>query len=235
MLKKIFGRYPSAALPSVLLIVSLVVVGVWMGMGEEKYQAILGQMRMWTETYGLWALFVGSVIETLFMVGVYLPGSLVIIISVALFGRDFESLFKVFLCINAAAFCTNIVNYYIGKTGMYKLFAWMGAQKAINNAHDQMERYGTWSIFLSGIHPNLLGIMIAYAGLSQKNLLKTMFISLLTTVVWVPILMWLTVLLSNQLLNNSGGAWLSMPTFFFIWIVVVILYTEFKGRYAQNI
>lgn len=228
MLKKFFDRYPSAALPSVLLAVSLTVLGVWMGIGEEKYQAILAQMRIWTETYGMWALAIGSMIETLFMVGVYLPGSLVIVISVALFGRDFESLFKVFLCINAAAFFTNIINYYIGKTGMYKFFKWMGAQKAIDNAHDQMEKYGTWSIFLSGIHPNLLGIMVAYAGLSQKSFLKTILISLLTTAIWVPILMWLTILLSDQLLNNTGGAWLSMPTFFFIWIVVVIIMTEIK-------
>lgn len=232
MLKRFFDRYPSAALPSVLLIVSLLVLGVWMGIGEEKYQAILGQMRIWTDTYGLWALAIGSVTETLFMVGVYLPGSLVIVIAVALFGRDFESLLKVFLCINVAALFTNIINYYIGKTGIYKLFKWMGAQKAIDNAHMQMEKYGTWSIFLSGIHPNLLGIMIAYAGLSQKSFVKTILISLLTTAIWVPILMWLTILLSDQLLNNTGGAWLSMPAFFFIWIVIVIIYSEYRKKYA---
>jgi membrane protein DedA with SNARE-associated domain len=232
MLKKFFEKYPNAALPTVLLITSLVIIALWLSVGDDKYQAVLGQMRIWTNTYGLWALAVGSVIETLFMIGVYLPGSLVIVISVALFGRDVEFLFKVFLCINIAAFFTNIANYYIGKTGVYRFFKWMGAQKAIDNAHAQMNNYGTWSIFLSGVHPNLLGIMIAYAGLSRKSLVKTMIVSLVTTVVWVPVLIAFTLLLSNQLLSNEGGSWFIMPVFFFVWIAVVILYTEFKSTYA---
>lgn len=233
MLKKFFEKYPNTALPTVLLITSLAIIALWLSVGADKYQAVLEQMRIWTSLYGLWALAVGSVIETFFMVGVYLPGSLVIVISAALFGKDVSSLFKVFLCINMAAFFTNIVNYYIGKTGVYKFFRWTGAQKAIDNAHTQMDNYGTWSIFLSGVHPNLLGIMIAYAGLSHKGLPKTILISLLTTVIWVPILMWLTILLSDQLLSNTGGAWLSMPTFFFIWIVVVVIVTEIKRPRAM--
>lgn len=235
MLKKFFEKYPNTALPTVLLITSLAIIALWLSVGADKYQAVLEQMRIWTSLYGLWALAVGSVIETLFMVGVYLPGSLVIVISVALFGKDVASLFKVFLCINMAAFFTNIVNYYIGKTGVYKFFRWMGAQKAIDNAHTQMDNYGTWSIFLSGVHPNLLGIMIAYAGLSRKSLFKTMVTSLVTTAIWVPILMIFTLLLSSRLLSNEGGSWFIMPGFFFVWIVVVILYTEFKSTYAQNL
>lgn len=230
-LQNFFEKYPAATLPLVLFLVSLIVLFVWMAIGQENYGLIIAQLKYLVGKYGLWALTIGSVIETLFMVGAYLPGSLVIVISVALFSRDFNSMFLAFLCINLAAFMTNILNYHIGSTGMYKLFRYLGAQKAIDNAKKQMELYGDRSIFFSGIHPNLLGIMVAYAGLSRKGIVRTLAISLLTTIVWVPALMFATIIFTDQLLTNDGGSWLAMPIFFALWILVVVLVVEYKNKF----
>jgi membrane protein DedA with SNARE-associated domain len=230
-LQNFLEKYPAATLPLVLFFIYALVVSGWKLLGAERYDLIILQLKNLVSQYGLWALVLGSVIETLFMVGAYLPGSLVIVISVALFSRDPVSLFMAFVCINAAAFVTNILNYYIGSTGMYKFFKYLGAQKAINNAKKQMELYGGWSIFLSGVHPNLLGIMVAYAGLSGRGLLRTLFASLLTTIVWVPLLMWTSIIFTDQLLNGRNGSWLAMPFFFVVWILVVVLVVEYRNKF----
>lgn len=229
-----FDKYPSTTLPFVMLCLSLFVLISWNFIGVENYNIFLSNLKMLVNRYGLIALFVGGFIETLFMVGAYLPGSIVIVISVGLFSRDLTSLFVAFLCIITAALFTNFINFYLGKTGLYKIFRFLGANKAIEKARISMEKNGFWSIVLSGIHPNLLGIMVAYAGLSGKSFLKTILISILSTVIWVPILMVLTIFMTDELLEGGSSSWFVMPVFFLLWIASAVVIEKYKIKKSYD-
>jgi membrane protein DedA with SNARE-associated domain len=229
MIKKFLDRYPSATLPIFLLFLNMILLLIWLYLGDESLLAMVEFLKNLVRQYGLIALFIGTLIETLFMISIYLPGSVVIVVSVVLYENDYLSLFYVFMTIVLAALIANVANYYIGKKGLIKIFKYLGAEKAIKSAESQVQKYGKYAMFFSSINPNLLGIMSTYYGLSNVTLKKTLVHSFISTIFWVPILMLVTLLLKDVLMSTSRGSLLVWPIFLILWILLAIVMTELQN------
>ena len=72
--------------------------------------------------YGYWFLIFGIMIEGLFMVGFYFPGSVAIFGSIVILAKTPRDVLFVILVGTVCLIAINIVNYLLGKHGYYRIF-----------------------------------------------------------------------------------------------------------------
>lgn len=141
--------------------------------------------------YGLIVIFLASFVEGLFILSMYLPGSLVIILSAFALGFDFITLLKIGLISILGFTAVNVVNYYLGKYGYYKLLLKIGGEETLEKTKSDFKKNSLKTIFLTSFHPNFLAITMIVAGITNSNLIKVLFQSILSLIFWITL--WMTV------------------------------------------
>jgi membrane protein DedA with SNARE-associated domain len=126
------------------------------------------------ETYGLIFLFVGLMLEGLFVFGLYFPGSAIAIMAVITLGRTHNDVFAIILVGVLAMLAITTVNYLLGKYGYYKVLEKLGAKGSIERMGNRFRKNEKGVILLFSSSPNSLAICSIYAGIVQANFIKYM-------------------------------------------------------------
>jgi membrane protein DedA with SNARE-associated domain len=179
--------------------------------------------------YGLIVLILASFCEAFFMLNFYLPGSFVIVLSVLVSDKSFPSLAQVALFSWIGFVLANVINFYLGKLGYYKVLLFLGKKNTVENMKSWLSKNKNKAFFLSAIHPNFLAIAIVCAGIARSSFLQTISVSSLYLFFWIAI--WLiiaTPLLKEVSIEDPNQSWY-IVSFFIIWGIINIGREQLKS------
>jgi membrane protein DedA with SNARE-associated domain len=156
-------------------------------LGMPGVDAVAGVAKGFFERYGLIALYISAVIESLFMISFYFPGSLVVVVAILVSDRSIPALGAIVLIGWASVLTATVINYWLGKEGFYRLLLHLGSEKSVIEMQAWLEKRGRWAIFFSGVHPNILAITNICMGIARAGLLKTLALSFIAIAFWIPV------------------------------------------------
>ncbi len=143
--------------------------------------------RGFFERYGLIALYIAAVIESLFMISFYFPGSLVVVLAILVSDRSLAALGVIVLIGWASVLTATVVNYWLGREGVYRLLLHLGSEESVHEMQAWLAKRGRWAIFLSAVHPNILAITNICMGIARAGLVKSLALSFIAIAFWIPV------------------------------------------------
>jgi membrane protein DedA with SNARE-associated domain len=180
------------------------------------------------EKYGFVVLLIAAFCEAFFMLNFYLPGSFVIVLAVITSDKSLLSLSQVALFSWFGFVLANIVNYYLGKFGYYKVLLFLGKRNSITEMNNWLNKNEFRALFLSAIHPNFLAIAIVCAGIAHRKFLRVILVSSMFLLLWIVV--WLiiaTPLLKQISIEDPNQSWY-LVIFFTLWGIINIIRKQFK-------
>lgn len=137
-------------------------------------EVFLPVMERYFDQYGVLIVFTAAIIESAFVVGSWVPGSIVIFMGVVFSAGNPTQALLVVLAVIVGFIIGFTLDYYLGKYGWYKLIAHFGFTQGIENTKKRIQKFGV-SIPWLGYHSPDLGSFIATSygilGYSYKQFL----------------------------------------------------------------
>ncbi len=185
------------------------------------------------ENYGLIIIIIAAFLEGLFMLSMYLPASLVIVLSAFTLGFDTFTLTKIGLLSILGFTIANIFNYYLGQFGYYKILLKLGGQDSITKVQKDFNENPIKTIVFTAFHPNFLAITMVSAGIAKANLFKTILWSIVSLIVWIALWMSLIILLfKSRKLEIAESDYIG---YYFVLILVIWgLFKCFKKQLTKK-
>ena len=169
--------------------------------------------------YGLIGLSIATFLEGIVYLGLYFPGSFIILLSVILSEGTFISLFKISLVVALTLTMTSLINYWLGR---HLRFKHLEEDLLVN---PKKTSRGLW---LSSIHPNLLAFYFFDSGIRKQSSLK---------IIYVPFIMILIGLFYSYLiyplrfvLREQIEKPYIMITLIFIWFAVAFIFANKRRK-----
>lgn len=230
--KNKFSFYPGALQFSIAIIL-LVVFLLDDIFGLPKTSILSEFFLSQYEQYGILIIVVASFLEALFILSIYVPASLVIVLSAFALGFEIETLLKIGLLSLIGFTIANVLNYYLGRYGYYKILLKLGGKQSIEKIQKDFINYPLKTIFFTSFHPNFLAITMISAGIAKSNLLKVLLQSTISLIFWISI--WMTVIYvffkDNQFsFTENENQVLYFVAVIFIWGLVKCILSYLKER-----
>ncbi len=177
-----------------IVLLFLVYILTYRYLGLPSTNELFALFQKGFENYGLLFLFFGLVLEGLFVVGLYFPGSAIAIMAVITMGHTYTDVFFIILVGTIAIVSVNIINYLLGRYGYYKILERFGAQGSIERMGNRFQKNQKRVIFLFSSSPNFSAITSIYAGIVRVkfseyirwlSLCVLFWISLVTGLVYI--------------------------------------------------
>lgn len=122
-------------------------------------------VQSWLSTYGLPLVLFGSIVEALFFLGLYFPGSILIFLAVGLAPTPTYAV-KVVLLASLGMIVGYTINYFVGKHGWYRVLLRLGMRDGLEQAKRNMERndvryvaYTFWNAGFAAFTATAAGIL----------------------------------------------------------------------------
>lgn len=145
---------------------------------------LINNLKGLYDTYGYWLIFVGAMLEGTFVVGLYLPGSLVVLLGAALAKTGVVS-FPLVILIAVIGFNTGYtINYLLGKYGWYRVVEGLGFKKQIDHAKAKLEKYEVMALLFGYVMPSAASFLSTSAGIMHFPFKKFLIASLLIQTGW---------------------------------------------------
>lgn len=190
--------------------------------------------RVLFESYGLWILFISAIVEGLFIIGLYFPGSLTIALSVLILGNTTLDLFLIGSISYVAFMLSNIMNYYIGKYGYYKLLLFISKKDTIDKMQKTMEKYGNRTFFITGVLPNFFAVTSVCAGISNLNIFRTLYLQATALLFWIFIWTLVGSLIVNHVNLNDENQSFYIIIIFFLWGMYLVIKDSIKKKKSDR-
>lgn len=191
-----------------LALVVAVVAVFWDVIGLPSTGELTELARAFFDNYGLYALYVAAVIESLFVLSLYFPGSFVVILAILVSDRSLLALGSIVLIGWLSVLSATVVNYWLGKEGFYRALLFLGSQRAIGNMQESLQKHGKLTVFFSGIHPNILAIANICLGIARVGLSRALFLTAMSIAFWLPLQVYvLGFLLPDPQANSEYLQW----------------------------
>jgi len=169
--------------------------------------------------YGLIGLAIATFLEGIVYLGLYFPGSFIILLSVMLSDGTFLSFIKITLVVAITLTITSTINYWLGR---YVKFKESEEEKLLLKSKNASK-----GLFFSSLHPNLLAFYFFNLGIEKKSPLRIIFVPFIMIIVglfYCFLVYSLRLVLRNQIEKPY-----IMMTLILIWFSVAFIY-ENKRR-----
>ncbi|MFW9882533.1 MAG: hypothetical protein ACFFG0_56445 [Candidatus Thorarchaeota archaeon] len=199
-------------LPTSALIFYLFMVLLWNIDLIPPPTEILYFMENLYNQFGLFGLGIASFLEGIVYLGLYFPGSFIIVLAVFLSDGSFTSLLSISLVVTIAVTLTSFINYFLGK---HISFRKNDSEEIIQN------KKLSKSFFLSMLHPNILAFYFFNSGLEKRGLWK---------ILWVPVFMipyglfhaYILSLLAGFVKQKTDNPW-ALFLVIILWLIVAFV------------
>lgn len=229
-----WGEHFENAAFALFMTVSVTVYSVVASYGIlPDMDGLIAALRGFFATYGTLALFVSALIEGIFMVSLYLPGSMVILAAILFSDRSMDDLLVITAVCWAAFMLAALVNYALGYYGFYRIFNMLGARRLLRNTQAWMARYGIWAFVLSAFHPNYIAIVEVAAGIARMELFKTLLLAGVAMLVSGPLMVFGMATVIDTVMSDGGSQ--GMTVLFIASFAVWSLFILGKGIYSDLI
>ncbi len=179
---KEFLKY--ASLPIILLAVFGLFIGLYHIFDLPSYTEINAWVKEIFIDHGYWVVFVGAIAEGLLFANWYLPGSVVVVMGVALARDSGLSVVWMATLITAGFFVTAVFNYALGRFGWYRLLMKLGLADTLNKTKKKVEKHGHKIIFGTYFHPNIGALTATSAGILKLSFKRFLVYSILALIAW---------------------------------------------------
>ena len=186
--------------------------------------------------WGYWIAFLATLLETILIVGLFVPGSTIVLMFGALSANGYYDFGDLMWFSVIAALLGDNINYYIGKKYGY---SWANKKWLIKESHFEkgkrfFETYGAKSLFLGRLIPGLKETFPFIAGSVRMDRRKFIFWDLLGCIVWS-----LEFLLAGYIFGSSitlARAWLGHFRLFLLSIFLLFaLFYAIKFLIIKNL
>lgn len=183
------------------------------------------------QNYGFFFLFFGLLLEGLFVVGLYFPGSIIAFSAVIFLGKTPLDVLLVVIVGTFTLLVASVINYGLGKYGYYKLFKKIGAEETLERMKNRFIKNYRGTVFLFSSSPNFLGIASVYAGISRVSLRKYLAYISLCVFFWISVVSTILFLaFSKETLSEGNGiGWIA-----FVVLLAWALFESISFTRAQN-
>lgn len=147
-------------------------------------EQIVATISEFYKTYGYPFIFVSGVLESLFMIGFYFPGSAAILLGAALAKTGVVFLPFIILFGTLGILLGYTLNYFLGKYGWYKILSRFGLQKGIDIAEQKLEKHGGKAFFIGYLSPNSASLLSTAAGVTGYPFSKFLLYSVIAQSFW---------------------------------------------------
>lgn len=188
----------------------------------------INQIKELYGAYGYSLVFFGALLEALLFIGFYIPGSTVVLLGAALAKTGVVSYPLVFILGILGLLLGNIINYFLGKHGWYRIFISFGFQKGIDIAKEKLKKHEKKAIFFGFIFPGSASFISTACGILGMSFRIFVLYSFLSLVFWSMVwgnLAYFFGFIAIQLLMKYFGIFLLMVLI--IWGIKKILKIKF--------
>ena len=137
--------------------------------------------------YGLAVLLAAALLEGIFMINLYLPGSFVIVLSVFLSDKSINELSVIAVVTWVGFFLASLANYFLGATGFYKALLALGRKDTITSTQAWIRLRGEKARFFSAVHPNIQALYMVCSGIARDPFSSAAIKSGFYLAFWVPL------------------------------------------------
>ena len=196
---------------------------------------LLPTLRRWYHLYGWPLVFVAALVEGIFMINFYFPGSFVIILSVIAAEKSILVLGKNAVVVWLGFICAMVLNYFIGRTGFYRLLTQLDRKDLLERARIWATKTGRFAPWIAAVHPNFLALVVVNLGIGRTKFSDAIMVSAGATALWVVVWTAIVALFFREELVESPYQHWFVLGFFAIWAIVLIIKDKIGRRRAQNI
>lgn len=182
-------------------------------------EEIVSNLTNWYEQYGYWVIFISALVEGIFVVNLYFPGSTAILLGGALSSQNELSAILLVLLIILGFFIAYTFNYFLGKFGLYRLLLRFGYKDSIEGTRQSLVLKGPKMMLVSFFHPNVGSVVTTGAGIINMPIRQFLLWCFISLVIWDTIWGIIVYTLSNQVISLLGS-WLAIP-FMLVWILLI--------------
>lgn len=219
--EKIKNTLRLLSIPLLLLGLYLLLALIWRIFHLPTDKALFEILKGYFNTYGLWLIFFGAVIEGFLLLGQYFPGGLIIFLGVITAAQDLKRVVLVVSIVSFAFLISYSLNYIVGKYGWYKLLVKFGLKDSLEEAKRKLIKHEFNAIFLSYWEPNLASITATAAGVLFISFKRFLFLSFFSVIFWN--IFWGTLVnsLGENAIKIMGLKYVLI--IFAIWILIILL------------
>ncbi|NPA51798.1 MAG: DedA family protein [Aquificae bacterium] len=154
-------------------------------MEKELLDTVYGYL----ESYGYFAIFLITILETSVFLGMFIPGDTVVILSGFLASKDLLNLLVIIIIASTGAIIGDNIGYFIGKKlgepFLLKYGRIFGFKKEyLNKSHEFFDRFGGMAIVLGRFTSIVRTFVPVVAGISEMNYKKFLFYNVFGAVLW---------------------------------------------------
>jgi undecaprenyl-diphosphatase len=165
-------------------------VGRIVNVAEEVYGA-----------YGYYLIFLGAMVEGTFVLGFYIPGSLIVLLGVSLARLGITS-FPLVIFFGALGFCLGYcINYCLGRYGWYKVIEGIGFEKQLIETEKKLRKHYTAALFWGYIMPSTGALLSTASGILRIPFREFLFKTVLIQFLWSLVIGGLAYMFGNTFIH----------------------------------
>ncbi len=176
--------------------------------------------------WGYWMVFFATLLETILIVGLFMPGSTIVLIFGALAANGYYDFGDLVFFAAIAALIGDNINYYIGRKYGYSWARnrWFIKEKHFEKGRYFFNTYGAKALLFGRLIPGLKETFPFIAGSVKMDMRKFIFWDLLGSIAWSLEFLSVGYLFGSSL--SWARAWLGRFTLLlaFIFLLLVLFY-----------
>lgn len=174
----------AAIFPLGLLIMVILGDILWNAVGFPDVKEVIEIIKQLFINYGYPLVFFSAFIESALLVGLYVPGSVALILAATLAGQGVLNIWLVILYITLGCMSAVVTNYALGKYGWYHVLARFGLKGTIDKVKARAEAVGFKLIHFTYFNPNLASFTATSFGILRVSFPRFFFHSLIAFIYW---------------------------------------------------
>ena len=176
------------SIPLIIVVFSLAYNILWEILNWPKGDELIALITDFFNKYGLWVVFVCSILESSVVVGNYFPGGVVIFLGVISAGANIPKVVLIVAIVCAGFSIGYTIDYLLGKYGWYKLLTKFGMGQQIETAKARLEKHSFKAIAASYWEVNLASITATAAGILKidfkRFFLESTIALIILNIIW---------------------------------------------------
>lgn len=219
-------KLPVSAYIGFALLVAYVILIIIVRINIPDAETVIRIVTDLYQRFGYGIVFFSGIIEAMFLLGLYFPGSAAILLGavVARSGAVFLPLIIFFGTLGILI--GYVINYFMGKHGWYHALARFGLEQSILETEKKLKKHGTKAFFVAYISPNSGSLISTAAGVMQMPFQKFLLISIACQAFWSTV--WAVVA------YLIGPVFVELFLKYFTYIIWVIIAFWLLRRYFQG-
>lgn len=197
-------------------------------------EEIVSYLDDWYSRYGYWVIFISALIEGIFVVNLYFPGSTAILLGVALATQnELSGIILVMLTI-IGFFLSYCANYFLGKYGLFQLLLRFGYGDILEDIKQSISEKGPRIMLTTFFHPNIAAAIATGAGVINMPFKQFAIWCFLSLILW-DIIWGILVYVLGEYILKLFGSWMIIP-FTILWtaLIFIVLNTGSIKRSFKN-